>query len=280
MVEGSSGPPKSPLRAPAQFLSPKPPLHQRLINEKPNQTKTPETHAGEMFCIPKGVLRPAWAPSSATLRLPLLPHCFVNSCFGNSDVCSSPLPGFPFPSYRLDLGRPCACRGSTPRFCVQLRLHFHFRSRGGQGRQQRCGPRAPGTLLPSPVRPAGRGLRGWGRTGPRHLPYAGVQGAGRKRTRGLRSGAGGSRGAGDHVRGEGGGVGAGPVLLASLSLFSTGRWTRAQGWCVRSMRSPGCATSRPAGGSLLRSSWRLGSCPPRPPDCRVGPSELVGGLWG
>ena len=68
-----------------------------------------------MICIPKGVLRPAWAPSSATLRLPLLPHSFVNSCLENSDVCSSPLPGFPLPSYRLGLGRPCACRGSTPR---------------------------------------------------------------------------------------------------------------------------------------------------------------------
>lgn len=134
-----------------------------------------------------------------------------------------------------------------------------------------CAPRGGGCVV-------GEG-RGPGIT--RMLGRPGVQGAGRKRTRGLRSGAGGSRGAGDHVRGEGGGVGAGPVLLASLSLFSTGRWTRAQGWCVRSMRSPGCATSRPAGGSLLlRSSWRLGSCPPRPPDCRVGPSELVGGLWG
>ena len=68
---------------------------------------------------------------------------------------------------------PAEARPRALRFCVQLRLHFHFRSRGGQGRQQRRGPRAPGTALPSPVRPAGRGLRGWGRAGPRHPPCAG-----------------------------------------------------------------------------------------------------------
>lgn len=80
------------------------------------------------------------------------------------------------------------------------------------------------------------------------------------------------REAGDRVRGEGGGVGAGSTVALPLSAPGAGQRRRAP-------LSP--ATSRQAGGSRpLRFSLRLGSCQPRPLGSRGGPSEVVGGWRG